>query len=131
MERYTITPNKDSGITNNPNDWQPENPRYFSRLGRCFQLPVTRIYETSRVSVFCERSRRKHSTSLRSYLLGCTSCYKHSTSLRSSLFRSVGSCLGGFSCCSVGILSELWFVWFGWFVWFMWFLLCTRADGSL
>jgi len=32
MERYAITTNKDSGITNNPNDWQPENPRYIFNL---------------------------------------------------------------------------------------------------
>jgi predicted helicase len=32
MERYAITTNKDSGITNNPNDWQVENPRYIFNL---------------------------------------------------------------------------------------------------
>lgn len=34
MERYAITPHKDSGITNNPNDWAIEhnNPRYILDL---------------------------------------------------------------------------------------------------
>jgi predicted helicase len=31
MERYAITTDKDSGITNNPNDWS-ENPRYILDL---------------------------------------------------------------------------------------------------
>ena len=34
MERYQITTHKDSGITNNPNDWSTEvgNPRYILDL---------------------------------------------------------------------------------------------------
>jgi predicted helicase len=34
MERYAITTHKDSGITNNPNDWADEvgNPRYILDL---------------------------------------------------------------------------------------------------
>lgn len=34
MERYQVTTNKDSGITNNPNDWskEVENPRYILDL---------------------------------------------------------------------------------------------------
>lgn len=34
MERYQITTHKDSGITNNPNDWsnEVENPRYILDL---------------------------------------------------------------------------------------------------
>jgi len=35
MERYSITTHKESGITNNPNDWavvEHENPQYFLDL---------------------------------------------------------------------------------------------------
>jgi predicted helicase len=34
MERYAITTHKESGITNNPNDWAEEhgNPRYILDL---------------------------------------------------------------------------------------------------
>ena len=34
MERYAVTIHKDSGITNNPNDWATEhdNPRYILDL---------------------------------------------------------------------------------------------------
>lgn len=34
MERYQVTTHKESGITNNPNDWakEVENPRYILDL---------------------------------------------------------------------------------------------------